>query len=335
MIWSKTMLAVAALLLAVQGLGLGQDKSKKQPKGWAIDLPRGSKVTVKVPFAAMTFRYLALAARFGGEPTFYSADVESNGASITVNGASDWRSKGFPSMAQALIKDAKLADDYRSSSKGAKNVVIQLASSGGFPDMVFYIKPSVTDVNAAFRQLVALGGTDDREAVEYREQAYSNLASSIFVGPLASVPGESRKQLLLSAGRLAPRGGIAVETYKDKRYLVLKLGVYDGVFNTLRMTQTSRVARVVNELVLGIQKALAKDAASLGTIYGLKIEVLIPFKDFSDELADPLTDRVQIYTPLDLIRQFVQADITSQGLIDGSVLIVNDNRIQVSLSEQR
>jgi hypothetical protein len=65
----------------------------------------------------------------------------------------------------------------------------------------------------------------------------------------------------------------------------------------------------------------------------VKAAAKIPFKSFVDEYVSPEIDSLEIYAPLSLIRKFSESEITSQQLIDGSVVLVNSNRIQLSLSQ--
>jgi len=44
------------------------------------------------------------------------------------------------------------------------------------------------------------------------------------------------------------------------------------------------------------------------------------------------SDDLEIYLPLEQVVKFVDADITSQQLIDGSIILLGGNRIQVPLA---
>jgi hypothetical protein len=136
--------------------------------------------------------------------------------------------------------------------------------------------------------------------------------------------------------QVGPSALIPIEEYKATVYLVIDLGTYDSVFNTLRMSQPSRLARVINEKVLSLVKDFYKliaidDRREVG---GIKTKIKIPYKAFTDKNASPSYDDLLVYIPLAMIKKFIDDDITSQQLLDNSVVIVDNNRVQVSLAER-
>jgi hypothetical protein len=42
---------------------------------------------------------------------------------------------------------------------------------------------------------------------------------------------------------------------------------------------------------------------------------------------------LEIYAPYDLVEKFFNLDITNQKLVDGSIVLVDGNRIEVDLSK--
>jgi hypothetical protein len=186
----------------------------------------------------------------------------------------------------------------------------------------------VGDAQKLFPQVVAR--KDDADA--YRKEAYAALGSKFFTGPLAALP-EDKKTALLTFAHVAAQGTkMGSTTYKDHLYLVVDLGEDDTVYNELRLNQAQRLNRVMNDKLLMILKAFALPVRDVADIYGLKLEFAIPHKSFGETYATPETDKLEVYAPADLIRKFAEADITSQQLLDGSVVIVNSNRVQVALS---
>ena len=89
---------------------------------------------------------------------------------------------------------------------------------------------------------------------------------------------------------------------------------------------------MLNENLLKTLKAFAEPVKDVTSLYGLKLEFVIPHKSFLEESAAPATYAVQLYAPADLIGKFAAADITNQQFGDGCVVIVDDNRVQVSLT---
>jgi len=150
----------------------------------------------------------------------------------------------------------------------------------------------------------------------------------------STLPDDKRLRILAFAHMAAGSATIGSETYKDKLYLVVNLGESDTVYNELKLNQAARVAKVMNEKLLTVLKALASPIADVAGIYGLKIEFQVPHRNFLNAGTYAETDKLEAYVPADAVKKFADADITSQQLVDGSVVIVNDNRVQVGLSEQ-
>ena len=122
------------------------------------------------------------------------------------------------------------------------------------------------------------------------------------------------------------------ETFKEKRYFIAVFPPDATVLNELRLDQASRVAFLLNDRYLATLKALASPLKGLTGIDGAGLDFPIAHKSFLDDRAKPTVDRVQLYVPAETLRHFADADITSQQLVDGSVLLVNGTRVQLQLA---
>ena len=58
----------------------------------------------------------------------------------------------------------------------------------------------------------------------------------------------------------------------------------------------------------------------------------VQFKNFLREYERG-SDAVQAFIPCETLQKFVDADISSQALINASVVLVNDDRTDVTLSQ--
>jgi hypothetical protein len=295
---TKTLLAAAVLLAC--------------PTLHAADavLSEGQQVALKLPAKYMDFSV----SKWGRASM--TAEIAPGGPSgVTVNGDPDWQSSGFPSLAVYLVAKVKGGEV---ELKTPSDLKLKLKfTGGGAPTMFPKVVVPVTE----------------REA--YRREMYTMLAAKHFTGPLATLPEEKKMSLLAFADNTAKSTTIGSATYKEKQYLVVNLGSTDVVYNDLKLNQAARLATVMNERVLTLLKGFAAPVSDVGEIHGLKIEYSIGHRDFLNTTAGmEKYDRFELYAPSDAIKKFAEADITSQQLLDGSVAIVNDNRVQVSLSEQ-
>jgi len=237
---------------------------------------------------------------------------------VEVDKRSDWETAGFPVLAPRTIW--KIRHD-----KEAGTTTIDFKTTSSLP-----IRMTITgDATTAFAAVAA-----SRDAAEsVRATAYRSLASVYFVGPLADLPDPTKQVLLTFADLTAKGTRIGSVTFKEKLYLVIDLGETGAVYNDLKLNQAQRVALVVNERLLTILKAFAAPVREATNIQGLKLEYNIFHKNFANQYSTPAIDKLEMYVNVDDIRTFADADITSQQLIDKSIVLVDSNRIQVPLSQ--
>jgi hypothetical protein len=64
---------------------------------------------------------------------------------------------------------------------------------------------------------------------------------------------------------------------------------------------------------------------------GVKLSEGILYRNVVSE-TQAKSDTLELYAPLNVIKQFADADITNQQFVDQCVAILNSNRVQVLLS---
>jgi len=289
--------------------------SKDFPQG----VSKGTTVVVKVPFEFWSMEKERYA---GSEDVsgswIYAIDVE------RVLNEPKWQTKSFPFMTEFRVE--KIGE--WKSPIGARYTQIEIRT-GPTIWLKLRFDPS-KDLDSRFREIVAVEGLESFKKSEYfRTRIFEPLDSEIFVGPLSTL-SPKMKMALLEFVKFR-MDGITAGTYKGKSYISIDLGEEDSVYNSLRLDQAARVARVINERLLSVIKTFSSVAEEAG-IDGVKLVTVIQYKSFLDELAAPKKDKLEIYAPLDMAQQFDNAEMTSQQLMDASVILLNDNRIQAVLS---
>lgn len=128
------------------------------------------------------------------------------------------------------------------------------------------------------------------------------------------------------------RLGVATtsETFRDQDYIGVLIENGVNVFNSLRLDRPARVRYLLNEQLLSLIKEFAQAADGAGT-YGLLVSLEIPFRNFLDEDEGVRYDTLRLYIPIAEIKRFTEYAITGQDLVDASVIIVNDNRVAITL----
>lgn len=256
-----------------------------------------------------------------GKKTSLDAIVERGAGGVSVNGDSAWKLAGFPSLIEIEVKKIKY-----DAGEGRTRVDVKTSLAS---EVRLFFKGQKEDAAGLFAAVTVAPAEKDA----YLAAAYATLAKHFFAGgPLADLPEE--KQITLARyAHVGARGAkIRTATYKEKVYLVVSLPSSGTVYNDLRMNSAQRIARVLNDSLLVAMKAFASVVADVESVYGLKLEMAVLHRPFTRDVGDEI-DNVEIYAPSAEIRRFAEADITSQDLIDKSVVIVNSNRVEVRLSE--
>jgi hypothetical protein len=245
-----------------------------------------------------------------------TVEVSTNG--VSVDGLDNWVTAGFPILVSRTVSKIRRDEESNTTTVDLK--------SQGLPTFRLTI---VGDANAGFAAIAAPKGDAER----VRAAAYAALAKVYFVGPLADL-SDATQHLLLTFAELTAKGTrIGSVTFKDKLYLLIDLGEDGSVYNDLKLNQAQRTALVLNERLLVILKAFAAPVREASNIQGLKLEYNVLHRSFANQYAEPEHDKLEVYSGADDIRRFAEADITSQQLVDNSIIIVNSNRIQVPLAQ--
>ena len=103
------------------------------------------------------------------------------------------------------------------------------------------------------------------------------------------------------------------------------------VYNTLQLNQAERVARQTESAITQM-KSLYQKTGNIENLEGIKLITDIYSKSFLDQLAVPQVEHFEMYVPFGLLHQFIDAEITTQDLADGSIILVNGSRVKANLT---
>ncbi len=297
-------------------------------------LPKGSTVVLRVPtqfwrIEGLERSDLKIELPFKSEKGT-AGDLSSFFVDVSdVLGQKDWATSGFP-----FCGDLMLTRIFELKSFAMHHELpyteVELRSSTAYVRLHFaHVSSDAGALNAEFQKLVAAGTwgqfktTDDFHNNVFRVQQ-----ARIFTGPMAALSDRTKGSLMEMA--CTGQNTFGAETYKSKNFFAITLGSDSQIYNSNVMNSSARVAKVINERIVERVKAFKAPAQETG-LDGLKFAADISFRNFVNE-AELHNDRLEIYFPLDLCLKFTDADITSQQLIDGSIVLLNGNRIQVPLS---
>ena len=186
------------------------------------------------------------------------------------------------------------------------------------------VPPEVTDVEAALKKLAFIGTVAQFEATNYlHDKVFLPNEEKLF----AALPQLAQEDRYAFFKRGVTSGfDISSASFKGSGYVRVSIPV-STTFNTIRVSQDQRVSSVIREVVLPEAKALLPyaDGRPVG---GLAFHLSIPAYNFVTG-GDAKFDDLLIYLATDELKKFAANDITSQKLLDNSVVLLNNDRVEV------
>ena len=241
---------------------------------------------------------------------------EKNG--IVIGGLHEWRTAGWTLMRQLTFEKVSREKNY---------TLVELR------DPLFNVKlrfdNTVKDLNAAFREIAFIGLLSEFEASDYyKQEIIGKVLPKVFDGSLSSIPTTRKLNLLKELKYID--SAIKSEKYKGSNYLSIDVGGDTEVYNTIRVDQSHRIGHSLNQRVLSYFKRIARIIKFHPEVEGIKISILIPYKNFvTEQYIQPSYDRIEIYSTMDVIQQFADDELTNQEFVEESILLVNGNRMRI------
>jgi hypothetical protein len=274
---------------------------------------KGDKITLKIPSVVFG---VGKVSRWNGK-TSLKADVTGGTGKLAVNGKSDWQNAGWPLMLTLKVQKV---------SQGKNGTELEAQVPDQYPAKAFALR---FDASATVDAVVFCGTAEEFEKSDYYAKEVADRFSRLLSEKL-QLPQLTRDQTIAFA-RLADYqiDSISVTEYKGQRYATISLDS-SHEYNSIQLGQAARAARVIQDSFL-IELKLAyyglKDVPSLN---GIRIDMEIPYRDFVSEYVSH-HDSLTLYSAFEDLKKFADADITSQELIDRSTVLINSNRVKVSL----
>lgn len=303
------------LILVINFLMCVSTLAQQNQQSLLLDVPKGKTVILKIPSKLIGFERVS---NWSGNITYGAIIEQSEKSGIMVGGIDNWRNLGWTLMRQLTIEKVSREKNY---------TLVELR------DPAYNVKlrfdNTVKDLNAAFREVVFVGLLSEFEASDYyQKELVEKILPRVFSGSLSSIPA-TRKLNLLKELKYVD-SAITTAKYKGDTYLSVDLGGDVEVFNTIRVDQSHRIGHSLNTRVLSYFKRIARILKFSTEVEGIKISILIPYKNFVTEASsEPNYDRIEIYALMDVIRQFADDELTNQEFVEESILLVNGNRMRI------
>lgn len=122
---------------------------------------------------------------------------------------------------------------------------------------------------------------------------------------------------------------ICQQSFKGKNYIALSFQ-HKTKFNELKLNNYSIGVLVFDEVVRKLLDPIASASSSL-PIDGYKLTVRTQKSNFAEKTSPSEYLAYDFFLPKDLVRQYKQADISGQKLVNGSVVLLDGERIDLDL----
>lgn len=252
--------------------------------------------------------------------TDVSCTLAWDGDAVAVGGKAGWEANSMPVAHQGTIRKWKFR-------KGVGTLVATVGSQE------WTVRAQAATKEAALELLWTVhsqGGRLGKRAGEKFSAYAAAYAEQIF--PM--VEDVEARNLLVSSARGI--GAVRVERidYKDKAWAAIDLGASPGGvhYNTLQLSEVQRVATDLKKRALPTVLTFGAALKRAAPLEGFKISFQIGSRNFLNDLERIGYDKVEIYIPRDLAAAFAAQEATSQEMIDGSVILVDNNRTAIDLS---
>jgi hypothetical protein len=293
-----------------------------------------SKDSIVVPKFA--FKWSDLNKSWRGFLSLQLKIEQNNSGNLTINGNENWRAVPiFPAyegnadgLEESVYRSAYLNPSivaYKVSKIDRKKELTEVNLSklnDRLIDLKLQFGSSVKDVDKALKEVLFLGGIEEFKKSDFYQSMFGSSKE------LAGLPQNAKASLLEDVN--CQSNGIRTEIFKEKKYLVCSYT--DGTeYNSNLVNQAERTARTIQKYLPLIKR---KGNLLLATqeIEGVELQVKIAYRNFINETQSRY-ENLQFYVPLDSLKLFIELDITDQELVDKSIVILNDSRVRVNLSQ--
>jgi hypothetical protein len=300
-------------------------------------ISKGSTVVPK-----FTFKWSDLDASWRGFLKLQLKIEQTSTGNLTVNGNENW--KGIPLFpaydgSEKGLSDSLYRSEYPTSSIVAYKIdkidrkkeftEISLSKlNDRLVDLKIQFGNSIKDVDKAISDVFFLGGVEEFKRSDFYQSMFSSSKE------LSGLSQNAKSSLIEDENCLS--NGIRTEIFKDRKYIVC--AYVDGTeYNSNLVNQAERTAVTIQKY-LSILKKKGDPLLTAKEIQGVELQVKIAYRNFISEpqiLGEVRShyENLQFYVPLDLLKLFIELDITDQELVDKSIVLMNGNRVRVNLSQ--
>ncbi len=214
--------------------------------------------------------------------------------------------------------------EFETSKKKPSRVLLL-----GRTNQIEIIIPNEFNVQDVLSTILFKGNLTAFTESNYFQELEKRWLPVLFTDRLSVIPFETQRKLMQEAGYEID--AFKPTEFKGKSYLVSKFSD-DVIYNTLQLNKAERAARQTESAIKKL-KSLFQKTGKLENIEGIKLVTEIRSKDFvREKYRSGDRETFEMYVSFDLLQKFMDAEITNQDLVDGSIILVDGSRVKVNLT---
>ncbi|MGD1107985.1 MAG: hypothetical protein ABR865_13155 [Terracidiphilus sp.] len=311
-IWNSLRIGCALLVLSNGNLALGVKTLK-------LDIPKDQAIVVEAPPDQWVVKETSWTE---GIPI---SVLRADGDFIK---SKRWEDGSLPLLADFHIERAQ---DCGSGVMSGRIVgcppnwkQIELRSARAWLKIQF--PPEVLDVEEALKEIAFIGSVAQFEETSYlHDKVFLPNQAKLF-DALPKLNEEGRYTFFKLG--VAKGFDVSSESFKGIGYLEVRIPA-TTTFNTARVSQDERVSEVIRETILPEAKEFLAEADGK-QVDGIAFHLSIPAYNFVTG-GEAKFDDLLVYFANEELKKFSEDDITSQNLLDNSIVLLNHDRIEVKL----
>ncbi len=124
--------------------------------------------------------------------------------------------------------------------------------------------------------------------------------------------------------------GMGTSSFKSKKYFQMKINT-TTTFNSLKLDKYAIAKRLFDDSIRKILNPLNENISNPKSFYGYDLTIYGYTKSFAEKDASPEKIEYRFLIPQEIVRRYKDKDISGQQVLDSSVILMNDERIELKL----
>lgn len=254
----------------------------------------------------------------------FTATVEGKTASTKTGCTTD--ADGLCKLEVAVSQNPTYATYFESYGSKVNYVV----SKTGFYSGAGTLSSSFGSKHSYTKEQPTKGAVTIYQAVDYLSEAFATSSSDRDLRDQAlKFMSLIRLQSLIVDADVMLRG-MGTSSFKSRKYFQIKINT-TTTFNSLKLDKYSIAKRLFDDSIRKILNPLNENISNPKSFYGYDLTIYGYTKSFAEKDASPEKIEYRFLIPQETVKRYKDKDISGQQVLDSSVILMNDERIELKL----